>query len=168
MISSETVAEGMAILASAYRRRISAEMTLVYHRVLGRHLHQDQFEDAVNAVLENEKTFPSVATVLMYGRASSRHRHEKGTPHVCGTSMREYLDQVGDRTQPAPPHDERFASDIERLMYEDAAVTERGGYDPMGEWEPGGEHGALAYIERICAKAEGERIRLRDFEESRK
>jgi hypothetical protein len=167
MLSSESVAEGMAILASAFRRRLSGEMTLVYHRVLSRHLHEDQFEDAVNAVLENEKTFPSVATVLMYGRASSRHRHEAGTAYVGDVPLRDYAEWVADRSRPSPPWDRLFKSDVERLMYEDAAVTERGGYNPARALEGGGEHGALAYIERICAKAEGERIRLREFEDRR-
>lgn len=162
MLTSGSVSQGLSILGSAYRRKISAELILVYHRVLSRHLHQEQFEDAVNAVLEHENNFPSVATLLMYGRASSRHRRERGEPYVHDMPLREYLEWVGDRGRPAPPDDGRFASEIERLIYEDAAVTERAGYDPSK-----GEDATLRYIERICAKAEGEQIRLRQFEEGR-
>ncbi len=163
MLTSESVAEGLAILASAYRRKISAEMTLVYHRVLHMHLHEDQFEDAVQSVLEHEKTFPPPSVLLTYGRAASRHRRERGEPYVDDTPLRSLLDTIHDRGLPLPPTEAQFANTIERLEYEDAVVTQgvpkTNGVD---------DEGVLDGVRRIAAKAEDNLVKIAAVDAARR
>lgn len=162
LLTPEDVAVGLNVLASAYRRKLSAEMTLVYHRVLHRYLTPEQFEDAVNSVLEHEKTFPAPALLLTYGRASSRNRHERGEPYVDDTPLRSLLDQVQDRGLPLPPTEAQFKGTVERLEYEDAVVTQgipkTNGVD---------DDGILKGIQLIAARAEGNLAKIAELEKAR-
>ena len=91
MLTSEEVAEGMAILGSAFRRKVSAETTLIYHRILHTKLDRQQFETAVREVVEHEEEFPTVSKLLTYGEAVTR---SDGVPHVHGMPLAEYLDRA--------------------------------------------------------------------------
>jgi hypothetical protein len=163
MLTSESVAEGLAILASAYRRKISAEMTLVYHRVLHRHLVEHQFEDAVNSVLEHEKTFPTPSVLLTYGRSFSRNKHERGEPYVDDTPLRSLLEAVHDRGLPLPPTEVQFSSTIERLEYEDAVVTQG-----IPKTNGVNDEGILDGVRRIATKAEENMAKIAAMEAARR
>ncbi len=91
MLTSESVAEGVALLGSAFRRRVSAETTLIYHRILHDKLDQKQFETAVREAIEHEEEFPTVSKLLKYGEAIST---VEGTPHVQGVPLAEYLERA--------------------------------------------------------------------------
>lgn len=99
-LTSETVAEGLAILGSAFRRRISAETILVYHRVLHERLDEKQFETAVKECVEHEDEFPTAATLLRRGESVSRF---EGVPYVRlegqEVPLREYLDRIKEGTR---------------------------------------------------------------------
>jgi hypothetical protein len=92
MLTSEEVAAGVAALGSAFRRRVSAETTLIYHRVLHEKLDSKQFQAAIREIIEKEEEFPTVSKIIDYGDAVPRATG--GTPHVHGMPLSDYLDRV--------------------------------------------------------------------------
>ena len=126
MLGRESVSFNLTRVAMGFRRKIDDRLIDVYHRQLERHLDDEQFAVAIQAVLDEDDKFPSIARILAAGR--SYRRHERGTPYIVdGGPLSECLadidagrsyggdDQFRGRTHTKPA--------IERLVYEDAAVT---------------------------------------------
>lgn len=152
-LSRDTVMFHLTYLATALRRKLDQRVIDIYHRECGRTMDDEQFTAAVAAVLDEDDKFPSIARLRAIGKG--HHRRESGTPHIrdCGP-LSECLSDV-DAGRSYGGEDQfrgrkHVKPVIERLVYEDAAVT----LDPIS-----GE-GLSQTLRRITQKAEAEISRL--------
>lgn len=128
LLSRDAVALGLTYIATSLSRKIDQARIDIYHRELGRSMDDEQFAQAVAAVLDEDDKFPSIARLKAFGRAAGGRRRERGVPHILGCGpLSECLadidagrsyggdDQFRGRATTKPA--------IERLVYEDAAAV---------------------------------------------
>lgn len=158
MLSRDTVNFHLSYLATALRRKLDDRVIDIYHRECARTMDDEHFASAVQAVLDEDDKFPSIARLKAIGKG---HRsRERGVAHIMGADRedlgpaqeclsaldagRSYggLDQFRGRPTVTPM--------IEWLVYQDAAVTV--------EALPG--EGLSSRLKRIAACAEHEISRL--------
>jgi hypothetical protein len=157
----ETVSTQLQGLASVFRRKITTDMTLTYHKILAKHVDDESFIRACEYVLEHEALFPPPSLLLRLSRETSRNRGQIGEPFIRGVkpemSLREYLEAVEGRGS-LPARDDAFVDVLERLVYEETVETHPRKDDESSE----------TYIGRLSAVAVNHLARLREKEQERK
>lgn len=151
MLDRALMDAGYRQLCENWRRKPSDAQCESWYQTLVHKLHDDQFRDAIEGVIESERGFPALATLLDYGRSSSRHRKERGVPHVRGgMRLRDLFEAIEEhRDVPVP---EGWWTKTEEWTFLNAVEHMREEY----ELPKTGEQ-ALAFLELVAMRA-GEKL----------
>jgi hypothetical protein len=150
MLDRALLDAGYRQLCENWRRKPSDAQAESWYRSLEHKLHDDQFRDAIEGVIEGERSFPALATLLEYGRASTRHRRMKGVPHIRGgMRLRTLLEEVEEGRSVEPPKG-WWPSVAEEYTYLNAVEAMREEYELPSTGEE-----ALAFLELVSMRARG-------------
>jgi hypothetical protein len=116
-LSEAAVASALHLLASALHRKISLDMTVIYHRTLDRAGVTDyQLERATQEILKSEERFPTIATILRYARGEGKSTGGEENAVIRGTNIR-CSDYVADP--------DRYAEFLCKIQNEDREAARR-------------------------------------------
>ena len=86
MLRREVVELGHRKVCRILGRKGSDDQVQAWWQFLAHRMNDEQFSHAIEAYLESETTFPSVAKLLEYGRSYRTTQTSGGSSHTCPAS----------------------------------------------------------------------------------
>lgn len=92
-LSEAAVHAALTTFARAFRRKkVESDLVVLYHGALAEHTDDARLGLATNELLQNEDSFPTIATVLRYCHGQGpKHHAENAYIHGTTISFRDYV-----------------------------------------------------------------------------